>query len=180
MGFDTTIFQWLNSFAGVSWLCDQSIVFLASHLWYLMAIAVVLLSCAPCVKRFKKFCCDRRTSGKFLLFVFSAALIARFIVTEFIRLLYDRLRPFEVLDEVRQLVAHAGSASFPSGHAAFSFALAAAVSYYYPKTSILFFAGAIAVGLGRVAAGIHWPSDILGGALVGIGTAWLLRKFFKK
>jgi len=85
-----------------------------------------------------------------------------------------------VLDNVRQLIFHESSGSFPSGHAAFSFAVAMGVYYYYPKTSILFFLASIAMGLGRVSAGVHWPSDILGGAVVGIFSAWLIDFIIKK
>jgi len=75
----------------------------------------------------------------------------------------------------RQLVNHNGGGSFPSGHASFAFALATVVAFYYPKTSLLFFAAAISIGFGRIAAGVHWPSDVLAGAVTGIASAWLLR-----
>ena len=77
---------------------------------------------------------------------------------------------------VRQLVAHPNGASFPSGHASLAFGIAAGVAYYYPKTSIVFFVAALLVGVGRVVAGIHWPSDIVGGAIAGLMGAFLARR----
>ena len=84
-----------------------------------------------------------------------------------------------VFDNVRQLIFHESSGSFQSGHASFSFALAMAIYYYYPKTSIIFFLGALAMGAGRVSAGVHWSSDIFGGMIVGIFSAWLINFIFK-
>jgi membrane-associated phospholipid phosphatase len=45
---------------------------------------------------------------------------------------------------------------------------------------VIFFLGAILMGLARVVAGIHWPYDIFGGALIGIISSVLVAKFFKK
>ena len=106
-----------------------------------------------------------------------SAFVSRFVVTEIIRYFYNRPRPFEIVEGARKLMAHPLGSSFPSGHAALAFAVAATVSFYYPKSSILFFLAAICIGIGRVSAGIHWPSDILGGALVGVGTAYVLSRF---
>ncbi len=174
---DLAIFQWLNGFAGASPALDMLIRFCAVYLWYVMvggALGVVLI---PCIKDFKNF---RHACGDLLLYALSAAVIARFVVTEFIRVVYERARPFEVVEGTRQLVEHSAGAAFPSGHASFVFAIAAAVAAYYPKTGALFFAAATAIAVARVAAGIHWPSDVLAGAIVGIATALILRKIFKK
>lgn len=58
--------------------------------------------------------------------------------------------------------------SFPSGHAATSFALAAVLAGRWPKLAWLFYGLAAAVCLGRVAGNSHYPSDVLGGALLGL------------
>lgn len=110
-------------------------------------------------------------------------LVARFGITELIRAFYNRPRPFEILSDLKQLVFHDGGGAFPSGHAAFFFAIAAVVSRYYPKTSILFFLAALNLSATRVQAGLHWPSDVVGGAMVGIAVGflahWLAEKYFK-
>ncbi len=58
--------------------------------------------------------------------------------------------------------------SFPSGHTATSFALAALLAWRWPKLAWLFYGLAAAVAVGRVAGGSHYPSDVLGGALLGL------------
>ena len=106
--------------------------------------------------------------------------ISRFIITEIIRYFYFVPRPFVNNPIVHQLIFHETSGSFPSGHAAIFFVLATVIFFFHKKWSILFFVGAILMGIARVMAGIHWPIDILGGAIIGILSAWLICKISQK
>lgn len=169
---DISTFVWLNSWVGFSDFIDWTIKFRATHLLYVVVFAIMVFLVASFFPRFREY---KRKNLEFFTLAFSSAILARFVFTELIRFFYERPRPFEVLGAVKQLVEHPAGGSFPSGHAALSFAVATAVSFYYPKISILFFIAALNIGLARVAAGVHWPSDILGGVLVGIGAAWLTR-----
>lgn len=170
---DGALFGWLNSWAGISFFWDWAIIFRATYLWYVVMLAVAGFGIAAFVPRFQ---IHRRSNLRLVAEAAASALIARFGITELIRFSYNRPRPFEALSDVIQLIPHASGGSFPSGHAALAFAAATAVSFYYPKASILFFLAASSMGIGRVAAGIHWPSDILGGAIVGICSAFLIRR----
>lgn len=123
---------------------------------------------------------DKKRELLMLAQAFLGAVLARFIFTEIIRYFYDRPRPFEVLDNVYQLLQHSPGGSFPSGHAAFFFALATGVFFYRKWWGVLFYAAAILIGFSRVAAGIHWTSDIVAGAAIGVTSAWLLEILFKK
>lgn len=174
---DREIFQWFNSWAGINPFFDWAIVFRATYLWYLVMAAVVLFVVITFFPRWRGY---RKRHTKLLIFAFVSAVMARFVITELIRFFYNRPRPFEAIEGVYQLVDHAAGKSFPSGHAALSFAVATAVSLYYPKTGIFFFLAAFSIGFSRVAAGVHWPSDIIGGALVGIGTAIVMRWAVRK
>lgn len=169
---DITIFRWLNSWVGYSAFIDWTIIFRAEYLWYIMAGAVIALSVFTFLPRFRQY---RKRHLELLYLASVSALSARLVMAELIRYLYHRPRPFVELEGVRQLFEHSAGGSFPSGHASFAFAIAAAFYFYYPKTSILFFIAAVNVGAARVIAGVHWPSDILGGAVVGIGSAWFAR-----
>lgn len=60
-----------------------------------------------------------------------------------------------------------GYTSFPSGHTATAFALATVVACAYPRLSGASLLLAFLVGLTRVALGMHWPSDVLAGAVFG-------------
>ena len=161
-GSDLAVFVWLNSWAGISFFWDWAIVFRATYVWYVVMLAVAGFGIAAFLPRFR----DGRTMNVRLVVTATvSALVARFGITELIRFFYNRPRPFEALPDIVQLIPHPAGGSFPSGHAALAFAVAAAVAFYYPKTSVLFFLAALSIGVGRVAAGLHWPSDILGGAI---------------
>lgn len=144
---------------------DLLIIFLAKYLGWVLGILAIFIF-------FKK--------RRLLFESFLAAAVARFGITDIIRYFYNRPRPFEV-GNFSPLVPHEASGSFPSGHVAFFFALAATIFLYNRRWGAVFFIGAILVGLGRVWAGVHWYSDILGGAVVGILTSifvnFLARKF---
>lgn len=64
-----------------------------------------------------------------------------------------------------------GYTSFPSGHTAMAFALATAAACAYPRVSKALMLLAFLVGFTRVALGMHWPSDVLAGAVFGVFAA---------
>ena len=180
---DIIIFRWLN--AWVFWMpwADVGIVFRAVFLdWWVLAglFAFGVFTIPPLATVFPSFRQFRRKNWEMIVVVFAGALVARFGVVEIIRFFYDRPRPFEVFTDINQILFHEPGDSFPSGHAAFFFAIAAGVSRYYPKTSVLFYAAALSISLNRVAAGIHWPSDILGGAVIGVAVGYLISRYFRR
>ncbi|MDP3935285.1 MAG: phosphatase PAP2 family protein [Candidatus Giovannonibacteria bacterium] len=150
---------------------DALIIFGSEYLPWWVGIGVFL---------FLIFGRDKKKEFRMLIEVFSAGILSRFVFTEIIRFFYNSPRPFEVLDNVYQLIQHSPGGSFPSGHAAFFFALATGVFFYRKWWGILFYAIAIAIGFARVAAGLHWPSDILAGAVIGIFSAWLVDFLFRR
>ncbi len=170
MALDTQLFYLFNDLAGQSPLFDGVIVFFASPTAYIF-IAVFLMWLL-----FSHY--PRREKLYILLVVASSAVVARLGVTELIRLFYHRPRPFLDLPTTQLLTSNEWS--FPSGHAAFFFAMATAVYLYNKKWGMGFFVAATLITVSRVIAGIHYPSDVIAGALIGTIVGYAVFVLWKK
>lgn len=97
-----------------------------------------------------------------------SALLA-FAMTSGIATIVDRVRPYLAVSGVQAIVPpNMQAGSFPSSHTAISFAIAASIFSVHQGWGIVAFAIAFAVAFGRMAAGMHYPTDVLGGIAVGL------------
>lgn len=167
---DIHLFRFINNFAGKWWPLDWLGVFLADYLGYFLILAVVIF-----LIKIK----DQRQRIYFFSLAALSVILARGLIVETIRYFYCQQRPFLVL-EIQPLIAHASTGSFPSGHAAAFFALAFAVFFLGRKWGWRFFAFALLIGLARIFVGVHWPSDILAGVLIGWGSVLAVKKILPK
>ena len=87
--------------------------------------------------------------------------------------LFLRERPCVMLENVYMLIGFKISYSFPSAHAANSFTTATFFAFLYPKGKLVYFILASLVGFSRVYVGVHYPFDVLAGALLGSGCAYV-------
>ena len=93
------------------------------------------------------------------------------LVSNTIKKAVDRPRPFVDLDNVQMRVGRGGSASMPSAHAANWFAASMVAFLFYRRSWRFMVPMASAVALSRVYNGVHYPSDVVAGAVLGAGTA---------
>jgi len=163
-----SLFQFIYGFSHRNFILDGAAVFCAQYLPYLLVFGFLILVFY-----------EKGWRRKWYLF-FEAAIaiiLSRGLLTEIIRFFYNHPRPFDVFG-FTPLIGEAGS-SFPSGHAAWFFALATVIFFRNRKWGIWFFVLALVNGIARIYVGVHWPFDILGGAAIGIASAifihWLLR-----
>jgi len=96
-----------------------------------------------------------------------------------IKFMFDRLRPCHALPDVHLLVPCGSGYSFPSSHAVNNFAGATVLSYFLPRARWWLFGFASTIGCSRVIVGVHYPSDVVGGGvigmIVGVCVVWLFR-----
>ena len=124
----------------------------------------------------------KRKAIRPVLQVSAAIVITDQIGHEWVKPFFGRLRPCFALPagDVHRLVEiAANSSSMPSLHSANSFAFAVALALCLPGSSRYTFPVAALIALSRIGVGVHWPSDILAGALFGACVALLVHLVFQ-
>ncbi len=167
---DNTVVNILNTWVIADSLREAIIVGLANYLPYVTGVIFIIFL-------FWLYGSWRLRLEEGII-VALAAIFTRFPLGSIIKDAVARPRPFTSLTHITPLIAETDF-SFPSGHALFFFALATAIFCRDKAWGALFFVLAILIGFGRVAAGIHYPTDILGGATLGIIFGWLFYKLLR-
>jgi membrane-associated phospholipid phosphatase len=122
---------------------------------------------------------DKKLLRNACLTVAASALCAG--ITSTLKYSINRERPFITYHDITKK-SYGGSPSFPSGHTSSAFATATSVSLAYPKWYIIIpsFTWAGTVAYSRMDLGVHYPSDVLAGAIIGAGAAWFSYEVNKK
>ncbi len=100
------------------------------------------------------------------------AAVVALVLAHFVGQLMPESRPFVLLGHPA-LIAHAPDASFPSDHVTAGMALLAA--RVGPRVRLATALVVLVVGAARVVAGIHWPDDIVAGAILGLAVAFVVQ-----
>ena len=114
------------------------------------------------------------------------SLLINTAITQAMKYSINRQRPYDAYPTIINPYTIEKDASFPSGHTSTAFALATSMSIQYKKWYVVVpaYAWAGGVGYSRMYLGEHYPTDVLAGAAIGIGSAylseWLNKKLFKK
>lgn len=166
--FDRSLFLFLNGYAGRSAALDALGVLFGQYGIFLFAALMLVLW----------FALPRRSAGDRRLLIYGgvAALIG-LLVNYVISHLWYRPRPFVLMPhQVHLLVQHAPDSSFPSDHATAVFAVAAALIGGSRGLTRTFWVFAALIALARVFIGVHWPTDVLAGLVIGSLSAVLVRR----
>ena len=158
MYMNETTVQALNGLYGQSMIIDGLIVFGSEILPYMLVVMLIVW-----VFMSK----DRKTTIKQVTMILFAAFVA-VAMAEMLKYWFNSPRPFMVLDGVRGVLENDPYGSFPSSHMTFFTALAVALFRKNITLSGMFFAGVLIIGVSRIAAGVHFPIDIIAGFTLGI------------
>lgn len=139
----------------------------ASSVTVISIAAPVGMAVAGFIKRNNKLKRDALYSG--------AAFLASSIVTRATKAIVNRPRPFEKYAFIVQRDDESGGLSFPSGHTSAAFCTATSLALRYRNWYVIApaYLFATSVGWARMYQGVHYPSDVLAGAMVGTASAWL-------
>ncbi len=163
MDWELNFMRWANSWWSTS-LLDHIIpwlTYLGSH------VAVILFIF------FGFIITKQRRVLTSLLFLYGIQLA----IVYSLKFLIRRERPFHVLEEMASKWSGGPGEildpSFPSAHAALSFMMATVLSHWFPRYRWGFYLAALFIGWTRIYLGLHYPTDILAGALLGYGVSKL-------
>ena len=171
---NNTIFFFFYNLAHQSKILDGLIVFLAVYFPYIVIIlaGLFLLFHHEVLKAEEPFQVFMEKK-KEILKVFVAGAVA-WVLAYILKFLFSFPRPFEILSGVKSLFPETGF-SFPSGHATFFMALAFSIFFMHKKAGYIFMLFALLIGLARIAGGVHFPIDILGGFVLGAVVAYFAK-----
>ncbi|KLU66086.1 undecaprenyl-diphosphatase BcrC [Desulfosporosinus acididurans] len=169
--FDLRGYHLFNQFAGHHAILDKMFSFFAQ---YSLEVYVVLFIIAWFTM--PKY----ETKQRHALLIMGLSGVLGLIINVLLSHIYFRPRPFTVLPKgtFTQLIHHSADASFPSDHTTGSFGFAAASWGKAPRwITTSFTILAILNGVGRLYVGVHWPTDVIAGMIIGMLCGRLLWKF---
>ncbi|MBI2870980.1 MAG: phosphatase PAP2 family protein [Candidatus Omnitrophica bacterium] len=160
--FDTALFTLLNSKWHAAWLD-----------WAMPKITNFFIDVYP----FVVLCIIVMIAGRARGLVTGALMVlalafSNVVTGSWLKPLFGRPRPFAALEDVRLLIPPPASMSFPSTHATISFAVAVVVAFRHPRAAVWIFGWAVLMAYTRAYVGVHYPSDLLGGAIAGTLIGW--------
>lgn len=99
------------------------------------------------------------------------------IIVHSLKKLLSRERPYKILEQLNTFGINLKDYSFPSGHTAASFSIATTMALNIPKISIVVFLLASIVAISRIYLGVHYPTDVAAGIIIGLSAAFLIHLY---
>jgi undecaprenyl-diphosphatase len=168
MGLDWKLFALFNGLAGRSPVLDRVIQLLMNDYAIPTALVVAVFGLW-----FVGQSAVLRERNQRAALSAAASLVAANLLVKAFNLVFYRFRPF-AFHQVNLLFYYPSDSSFPSNAAAVGFSIATAVWLQNRRVGWLLYALAALFAGARVCGGVHYPADIVGGALIGIGCAYVI------
>lgn len=160
---DVSIFYFINDTLSAKFLDKFFTIITNVNHWYI-AYAILLG-----IAFFKGGSLGKWSVLGVILLIITTDQVSHKVIKE----IFQRIRPCNALPNVNSPLGLQGTFSFPSNHAVNNFAVAVFFYMIYPNLKWILFISAALVALSRVYIGLHYPSDVIGGALIGSAFGYL-------
>ena len=168
MNLEEMLLKHLGQIHGYNNFIDLFFILLANYSSYIFAVIFFSVFSYQVVQRIKY--------GKNFLWSSLLLLPTVLLVNYLLRLIIARERPFAAIEEFSALIYHYYGNSFPSNHAAASFAIAGTLYLINPLAGKVSFILALLVSFSRIYVGVHYPTDVLAGGFLAVGLLGLTIK----
>ncbi|MBC7372308.1 MAG: phosphatase PAP2 family protein [Bdellovibrionaceae bacterium] len=172
-GLDKSLLHYINVVWTHPWLdiFFPAITDLHKHLWFQIAIIPLMLGL---------FLWKYKKRGFFVFFCLILSMsCSDFVGNRVFKKNIERLRPADALGDAVIVRSPYGGYSFVSNHSANMFSLAKFTADMIPQVRIPFYTAAALVGYSRMYNGVHYPTDVLGGGLLGYLFGWIFSTLCK-
>jgi undecaprenyl-diphosphatase len=166
------VFQWINGLAGHSAFLDKTMIVITDSVPYIAIVFMLSLW-------FSRANRETAIAKQYTVFYTVLSVLLALVLNAIIHLVYYHPRPF-VTHHVHKLVPHAADSSFVSDHAVLVFSIAFTIFLRGDAWKNVALIWAVIVGVSRIYVGVHYPADVIGGAMLSFGTSALVVRYANK
>ncbi|MGH0596305.1 undecaprenyl-diphosphatase [Bacillus mycoides] len=164
---DYKVFQYINEHVKQNIFLDYIMIFFAEYAQYAFILLFII------------FWFIKKSKSRIFVIQAILACCSAFALNRIIGLFFYRERPFVSHMNINQLVEHTANTSFPSDHATSAFVIAITLYLYHKRLGAVFLLVAVLISFSRIWVGVHYPFDVLMGAILGSVIALITHCLFK-
>ena len=90
---------------------------------------------------------------------------------------FGRERPYKMVQNINTFEIDLKDFSFPSGHTTASFCMAATLAFNMPRMAVVLYIMAMIIGISRIYLAVHYPTDVLVGIILGVGSSVIVHLY---
>ncbi|MBT2215715.1 undecaprenyl-diphosphatase [Virgibacillus dakarensis] len=165
---NVTIFRMINDLGKQFTSLSPVMTFIAEYMVFFLALGVIL------------YWFNRTRQNRMMVISAVVAFVIAELLAEIAAMLHSNNQPFAELSNVNQLIKHAVDNSFPSDHTILFFSFCMTFLLFKKRLRYFWIGLAICVGLSRIWVGVHYPGDVVAGAILGIFASSVACRFVPK